>query len=168
MTSRTGAVPGVVFDLDNTLVDSECLSADRTARNWRRCRQRLVETRVFHSVYDVLGHLARHGVPIAVVTNSPSNYAEALMQHHGIECSVRVCYHDTPKRKPNPEPIFAAMYQAGMARDGTIGVGDTVGDQQAYASAGILSVGAGWSPYLDGTAEWDTVLNDPRQLLGLL
>jgi len=157
---------GVVFDLDETLVDTSPLSGLREERNWRGAVQRLHLTHVYPNIRETLQYLREHAIPWAVVTTSVSYYARSVLDHHGIDCHELIAYHDV-EPKPSPAPICLAIERLGVACANSLGVGDSEYDLKAYRAAGIQALGAGWTSDLwDG--EWDSVLHDPGDLVDLL
>lgn len=157
-----------MFDLDDTLVDTHALLDARNGRRWHECRERLVETVVFPGVAELLARLVDDSVYVAIVTNSVSNYAEAVLKHHRLPYNTLVAYHDTRRHKPEPEPVRVAMIRAGTAARSWLGVGDREQDRIAYSRARIPAVGAGWSPYLETENDWTHVASTPTGILSML
>lgn len=157
---------GIIFDLDDTLVDTECLRVYRDRRAWREAIRCVDETSAFPGVADLLSALRMRGVPWAIVTSSVSAYAEAVIAYHGLGPCPLIAFHDAPP-KPNPQCITSALKLVGLPPEEAIGVGDQEVDLRSYRSAGVRPVGAGWSPRLmcDG---WITVVATPVELLSLL
>jgi phosphoglycolate phosphatase len=157
--SRTG----VIFDLDDTLVDTHAVRNLRARRAWREAVAALSHTTVFPGVREVLDALHVRGIPWAVVTTSVSYYATAVLSHHALGSPPLTAYHDASP-KPNPGCVLHALKRIQVAPGDAIAVGDHLNDHRAYEAAGVLSLGAGWSPQLQ-PAEWAAVLTDPAQLL---
>ena len=55
-----------------------------------------------------------------------------------------VCYHDTSRHKPDPDPILRGLELLGIQPQHAISVGDDPIDTVAAKSAGVFSVGALW------------------------
>ncbi len=161
----------LIVDLDDTLIDSQSLLATRKAKNWKECVRRCGEVAPFPGILDLITRLKAEGVLIGVVTNSVSYYASHMLAHCGIVVDTLVAWHDTSQHKPRPEPVVEAISRLGnknpAARDCIVGLGDAGHDHAAYKAAGLLGVGAGWSPVLDRTAGWDRVASVPGELLAL-
>lgn len=156
---------GVVFDLDDTLVDTALLRALREARRWKEAVARLHETRLFDGIDELMRELGVRELPWAIVTTSVSYYANKVITHHGLEGGVCVAYHDAAP-KPSPAPIALALKRMSLRREEVVGVGDAETDLRAYQAAGVRAVGAGWSPVLH-SGSWDTVATKPIDLLAL-
>lgn len=154
---------GIIFDLDDTLVDSALLRHLREARLWKEAVARVGETRLFDGVQETLQQLSDTGLPWVIVTTSVSFYANTLLDCHGIAGLTCIAFHDA-KPKPSPEPVELALERMKLTAADVIGVGDAETDLRAYHGAGITAVGAGWSPVMqDG--HWDAIANSPTDLL---
>ena len=153
-----------ILDLDGTLIDTSAIQELRDAREWRACVSNAHRTRLYAGVIELVHSLSNAGIAIAVCTSSVSFYAHALLEHHGINPSVTVCYHDTKRHKPHPDPVLLAMKQLGVAASRAIGVGDRTEDAEAYRTAGVQCVGAGWNPVLERSAHWDAVASSAVEL----
>ncbi len=159
-------IKAVIFDLDDTLVDTSLLRPFRDQRLWAKAVEQIGTTKLFPGIYELLSSLDEHSIPYAVVTTSISNYAWAVLKHHAIRCKELVAYHDAPK-KPSPKPVMLAMNRLGVAASGIIGIGDNAHDQAAYSAAGVLSVGAAWSPAYQ-PCSWDCVAQTPHEVIAML
>jgi HAD superfamily hydrolase (TIGR01549 family) len=158
----------VIFDLDDTLIDTSALRAARAARppEWKAIIKRLDETRLFPGVRELLKGLQARRIPIAIVTTSVSYYADAALRHHGINYHARVAYHDaTPK--PAPDSILLALKKLNVSARETIGVGDAEKDRLAYQAAGVLAIGAAWSPIFQ-IGPWGGIAQAPAEVLSFL
>jgi phosphoglycolate phosphatase-like HAD superfamily hydrolase len=161
------ATSGVVFDLDDTLVDTQSIRSLREERKWALARSSVSKTLIFPGIAEIISLCEHRDLPVAVVTNSPSVYALAVLEHHGLTPTATVCYHDTKRHKPHPDPILHALEISGIDAEGAIGVGDSLIDHLSYQSAGLVSVGAGWSPCFDDSAEWNHVCDRTDELPGI-
>lgn len=158
--------PALIVDLDNTLIDSEPLAALRRARKWPACRANAHMTSCFPDIQDVIAQVRTSGIPVGVVTRSPSQYAAHLLNHHGIGYDELVAYHDVSRQKPHPESVELCLARLDARASSSLGVGDDPGDAQAYRAADLLAWGAGWSPHLKDDGTWDLIAEDPRMILG--
>jgi N-acetyl-D-muramate 6-phosphate phosphatase len=154
----------IIFDLDNTIVDTECLSRLRKTKKWKECVRILHKTELFDGIIDILDKIKHEGILIGIVTNSVSFYAEAVLKYYNINYDTLVAYHDCPTGKPNPGPINLCLRRLRVMASETIGIGDSFIDATAYRAANIKALGAGWSPYLDRSAPWDKILSSPDDI----
>lgn len=159
----------LVADLDDTLVDSRALELLRRARKWKECVARLREATAFPQMSETLRRLRRRGASIAIVTNSVSYYAEAVLRHFDLEYDALIAWHDTKLHKPNSEPVVAGLRRLRAdANCALAGIGDSLDDCTAYSGAGLHTLGAGWSPTLAREASWDLIARQPAELASLL
>lgn len=157
---------GILFDLDDTLVDTSALRELRTKRLWKDAVRRLDETEMFAGVADMLGTCSNGGIPWAVITTSVSHYAGRVLTHHALVPTTLVAYHDA-RPKPHPAGVLLALQRLGLGPKDVVGVGDSETDLLAYRAAGVVAIGAGWSPAL-AKCEWDELMKKPGDLLATL
>lgn len=169
-------IDALIFDLDETLLDTSSLRAARDAGSWGEVGRRLDEVQA----YAVLGSAAEvleiprraiaAGLRVGILTQSPRHYAEALLERFHIPYEALITGSDGYPAKPDPEGLREVMRRLGMSADRCAYVGDLDTDAAAAARAGALSVGVCWS----GSAppswrRWwpDIAVGDPDLLLRL-
>lgn len=135
---------GVIFDLDQTLVDSAIAKSDRDARNWEKVYSLVPKIGPYAGVVELLDVLAKNEVPTAIVTTSPRPYCSRVMTQCKFKFASVVCYHDTMRRKPHPDPILKALELMRVDAKNTVSIGDDVKDIQAGKAAGVITVAAAW------------------------
>jgi 2-phosphoglycolate phosphatase len=130
-----------------------------------------VHSRLFDGVAEVLAAIERDGASWGIVTNKPAGLARQLVRALGLEprCGVLVGGDTLPVRKPDPQPLWLACDELGVAPGSALYVGDDARDVQAARAAGMRSVAAAWG-YRDAAErieDWgaDAVLQAPRELL---
>jgi hypothetical protein len=130
----------------------------------------LVKPFAFREVaaHELPGRLRAEGHRVGIVTSSPRWYAETLMKQFSITADVLIAYHDTRAKKPDPEPIAAALNALSALATDAYHVGDAVIDHEASYHAGVTSIGAGWGvkdfAVLSSSAP-DLLLMKPSSLL---
>ena len=134
----------IIFDLDQTLVDSQSLLELRRARRWQAVYNRIPELKPFDGIPELLADLCHAGVPMCIVTSSPSLYCGRIIQQCKLPIPTTVCYHDTSLRKPHPAPILEALRRLNVPPEAAAAVGDDANDTIAARSAGVLSIGVSW------------------------
>lgn len=134
----------IIFDLDMTLIDSSPVEHLRRSRSWGAVYREIPKLTPYPGIISLLNSIFSLGIPIAIVTNSPSSYCHRVLQHFGWEVDSTICYHDVRQRKPSPEPMLLAIKQMGVGANETISVGDRANDILSSQRAGIDSVGAFW------------------------
>lgn len=137
-------IRGIVFDFDQTLVDSSPVEALRRAKNWSRIYSNLNLIRVYDGIHELLANLKQAGIKLAIVTSGPASYCTKVMRHHRIAIDVLVGYHDTIRKKPAPDPIEEAVRRLKLGVDEVASIGDDPKDIQASKAAGVLSIAATW------------------------
>jgi HAD superfamily hydrolase (TIGR01549 family) len=167
----------VIFDLDETLLDSSALLSDRDARRWGRVFERLDEVLPFvvakgeTDVAELPRLAAERGLKVGLLTHSPREYARELLSAHGISVEVMVTGSDGYAPKPDPAGLRAVMAELGVEPADTLYLGDSVGDFGAAASAGTVAAGVAWAEATP--AAWrhgwpDFAIAAPRRLLQLI
>lgn len=74
----------IAVDLDLTLVDTRRLEGYRNARDWHTAIAHIPETRAYYNVQYFLQQASDLNIPVVVVSNSPSKYVHAVLDHHRI------------------------------------------------------------------------------------
>jgi HAD superfamily hydrolase (TIGR01549 family) len=91
----------------------------------------------------ILDELDTRGIPTAVITNTPSTIARPLLESLGLIPNALVAADNVVNPKPAPDMIFRACEVLDLEPWDVMIVGDSVSDQQAAATAGVLFVGFG-------------------------
>lgn len=109
-------MPAVVFDLDETLLDTSMLRADREHGRWRQLATRLDEARPYAHMESSLQaaslpvRATTMGFQIGILTHSPRWYAERLLDEFGIRCDALVTgsrpFRPNPTRPTIASPLF--------------------------------------------------------------
>lgn len=147
---------GVIFDLDQTLIDSSIAYEARKNGDWSMVYDLIPHMRPYEKVVGLVKTLVNQGIEVAIVTSSPLSYCQRVLGYLGITDVITVCYHETIKHKPDPEPILLAVrkmeYQEGKI---IIAIGDDDNDTLAANRAGVISVQGFWgNPYGYSKAEY--------------
>lgn len=139
-----GTVRAVVFDLDQTLIDSSAAEALRKAREWSKVYPMIPRLPMYKGIAEILAWLVEAGVPIGIATSSPEPYCKKVVAHHGWNIAATSCYHCTPQRKPHPAPIQNVAERLGVEPAHLVSIGDDPRDIQASLAAGSVAVAACW------------------------
>jgi HAD superfamily hydrolase (TIGR01509 family) len=134
----------IIFDFDQTLVDTSPVEALRAARRWRDVMARASDLKVYDGIGELLDVLHQRGQTLAIVTKSPDMVPKAFIRAHKWPIDIVVGYHHVKKRKPDPEGLLLAMTQAGAEPGTTLHVGDQPEDTEASRAAGVVPLGAAW------------------------
>ena len=135
---------------------------------------RMMRTRVFEGVAELVAALCAHGLQWGVVTNKSVRFTEPLTRAMPLFATARavVSGDTTPYAKPHPEPLFEAARQLGVPPERCIYVGDDERDMAAGRAAGMRTVAAAYG-YMGADADltlWeaDAAIQSPLELLQLL
>jgi len=134
----------IIFDFDQTLVDTSPVEALRAARRWKDVMAQAPKLRVYDGVTELLAALHAEGQKLAIVTKSPDMVPKAFIKQHKWPIDIVVGYHQVKKRKPDPEGLLLAMKQGGASADETFHVGDQPEDTEASRGAGVVAIGSAW------------------------
>lgn len=102
--------------------------------------------KVFPGIEAMMEQLAEAGRKIGCVTSRNRLEFEKdpelrpLLRHFGVE----ICFEDTTRHKPDPDPILEYFRRSGAATAETIYVGDTIHDCECAHGAGIPFLLADW------------------------
>lgn len=139
-------------------------------------QQIAVDTVLFEGMAALLDSLEQRHIAWGIVTNKPRYLSERLLIALGLQqrCAVLVCPEDVQHAKPDPEPMFLAANQLGIAADQIIYVGDHPRDIDAGRAAQMPTILAAYGYLPPERAhdlnDWqaDHVVADVAELQALL
>lgn len=161
-------IKGVIFDLDQTLVNSSALEEYRSKRDWQYTYNNLHLTNLFDGIQEMLNYVTENNVKIAIVTNSPGTYAERLLKHHSIKYDTLIHYYSVNKKKPHSEPMIKAISELGLNSSEVISLGDHDNDIIASNSSGVSSVLCTWGTDGNYNCAPNNVIESPLQFVDIL
>jgi phosphoglycolate phosphatase/pyrophosphatase PpaX len=162
---------GVIFDLDQTLVDTSTLAQLRDARQWSAIYPLIKNLAITDAINRTIEYLNQKQVKIIVVTTSPSTYCSRIIQHCGWKIDGQICYHDVSKRKPDPEAFAKAIKDYDLDVSKTVSIGDRDIDIKASNAINLPSIACTWgSPdtSLLLAANPTHIANTPEELLQII
>lgn len=161
----------IIFDLDLTLVDTTPLEQARADRNWQLAYSKIGECHLYDGMQEILDVIAKHKIPTAIVSTSPSTYVKNVVEYFHIPANHIIGYHDAKPHKPAPQPILLALQKLGCSADQAISFGDRVIDIQASNAAQVESVACFWGtkerPQLIASGYRHAIIH-PREILTLI
>lgn len=130
-------------------------------------------SQLFPEVKETLETIAKHNMPMAIVTNKPTPFVAPLLEKLGIDSyfSLVLGGDDVVKTKPHPAPLYLTMGQFGLRKEELLFVGDSRNDIIAAHNAGCPSVGLTYGyNYGESIAitEPDYVLSHFSELLSVI
>jgi len=134
----------IIFDLDQTLVDSRHIEHLRRSRQWSIVYQKISTISAYDGINKVLSVTRENGIKLAIVSSSPSSYVQRVVRHFGWSFDFTVCYHDTTQHKPHPAPFIEAANCLRVVAGDCWAVGDEPKDIIAAKAAGMYAVAALW------------------------
>ena len=158
---------GIIFDLDQTLIDSSISLEYRGSKSnprsdWKKVFSLIGDFKEFGNIIKGVNRLKELGIKVAIVTSSPSGYCTKVLKHWNINYDYIVAYHDVSNRKPHKEPTEKAIKLMGLNPKEVIAVGDDFKDIQSYNSAGCISVAAAWG--IDNEGSLRLKENKPNEI----
>lgn len=168
-------IEAVIFDLDQTLIDSSSAAEFRDRRDWDTAKRMVPQLPVYAGISNIFAMLHTLKIPVGIATSSPAPYCNTVITHHRWTIKATSCYHCTEKRKPHPDPILNVAMRMGVNPINAVSIGDDPRDIVASIAAGSLAVAARWgcAPGVDPASEdphhiCDTVPDLDRLLRSLL
>lgn len=140
---------GIIFDLDQTLVDSSIAYKARKNRNWSEVYSLINQFNSYEGIDEIIKLLKKNNIPMCVVTSSPESYCKKVLSKFGWSFMEKVCYHDTHKHKPNPEPILKGIEKLNCNKKDILSVGDDYNDIKAANASGVVSILSTWGRNCD-------------------
>ena len=134
----------IIFDFDQTLVDTSSVEPLRATRNWKAVMAKAPQLPVYEGITALLNELHALGHTLAIVTKSPDMVPKAFIKSHNWPIDLVVGYHQVKNKKPHPEGLLLAMSKAGTAPESTYHVGDQPQDTEASRGAGVMALGSAW------------------------
>ena len=96
----------LIFDLDQALINSKEAEYYRGNRQWSEVYKMIPLLKPFDGMNELIKEIMANDIPFEVVTSSPSSYCKRVLNHWGWRPNSIVCFHDTNRRKPHPDPYL--------------------------------------------------------------
>jgi phosphoglycolate phosphatase-like HAD superfamily hydrolase/predicted amidophosphoribosyltransferase len=135
----------VLFDLDQTLVDSSALEEYRRLQLWDYVLGGIGQITLYPGIPELIHSCRALGLKTAIVTSSPRNVCDAIVNQFGLQTDATVAAGDAKFPKPSREPITAALQKLAVHRSQALVVGDRCLDIAAGRHAEVAwTLGATW------------------------
>lgn len=110
-----------------------------------RRQQGLIDEPLYEGIHEVLTGLAEAGWLLAVATGKSDRGLNACLERHGLTgLFVSLQTADRHPSKPHTAMLEAALFEAGVARDAAVMIGDTTFDILMARDAGVRALGVAW------------------------
>jgi HAD superfamily hydrolase (TIGR01549 family) len=134
---------GVIFDLDETLVNTSPAKKELEEENFKEAEQLIDRFTLYNGMPELLNFLREKNIKMAVVSTSPRAYCEQVLQRLHIDCGCIVGKGETAE-KPSPAPMEKALEVLGLTSDDVVSMGDRGKDIVSSNVAGVRSIGCLW------------------------
>lgn len=161
----------LIFDLDQTLVDSSLAETHRKNRNWSTVYELIPSFRLYDGMRVVLDTLQYNHIEICIITTSPGKYAKMVLKHFNIPYKHLIDYFSVANRKPHPESFIKAIKLMECDCNAMYSFGDRAIDIEASIAAGVKSVACTWGSNeieLLSSSNPTLIINHPSEILVLL
>lgn len=152
----------VIFDLDQTLIDSSKIKKWRDQLKWEECFKHLNLTQLMPNVRTFLKNVVNK--KIGIVTNSSYQYAERLLDYHHIPYSILVAYQTNGNNKPYPDQLLLCAKELEVNPCNCLYIGDDKIDIVAAKIAGFHAVGFA----INNNKTMDLIPNMPEVIISNL
>ena len=130
----------------------------------------LDNTRLYPGVQEALDALKAAAVQLAILTNKPVRFSQAIVEGLGLGGHFARVYggNSFQEKKPHPVGIHTLMEELAVGAENVIMVGDSAVDVQTARNAGVMACGVafGFQPETFAEHPPDLLVDDMRQLAG--
>jgi phosphoglycolate phosphatase len=132
-------------------------------------REHMLENTVLYpGVREALDRLRGAAIAMAVLTNKPVRFSQAIVDGLGLTAHFRRVYggNSFEQKKPHPVGIETLMAECGAACDQTVMVGDSAVDVQTARNANVMACGVTWGFQPETFAAYppDFLVDRPEEL----
>jgi len=126
-------------------------------------------TTLYPGVREALDRLREAGVKLAVLTNKPVRFSQAIIDGLGVGGHFQRVYggNSFEQKKPHPVGVEALLTECGVARERALMVGDSAVDIRTARNAKILACGVtyGFQPETLADEPPDLLVDHPGELV---
>jgi HAD superfamily hydrolase (TIGR01509 family) len=144
---------GIIFDLDQTLVDTSIALVLRKQKNWQLVYSLIPQFKFYDGIPEVFEFIRKSRLRTCIVTTGQRKYAQNVVSHFNIPCEFIIDYSSTARIKPFPDPMLKALEKFMLNKKEVISFGDRAIDIESSNLAGIYSVACMW-----GTSERELLI----------
>ncbi len=137
-------ISAIIFDLDQTLVDTKSIEFLRNSRKWKDIYPLIHTLLPYNGINDLLHDLQQNEYKVGLVTSTPRTYCDRILSHFNWNFDATICYHDTIRHKPYPEPYLKILKFLNTPIINAVAIGDDPKDIISANNAGLCSIAALW------------------------
>ncbi|WP_052344332.1 HAD hydrolase-like protein [Bacillus ndiopicus] len=126
----------VIFDLDNTLIQTDSLETIRFKSFFTSSDERFIigNSRELISS-EILAKLKNNGIKIGIVTRAKKAYAEKILSLYNYDYDVLITRYSCFRTKPFPDPFISCAYKLGVDPTDVLTIGNEQVDLDASHAA---------------------------------
>ena len=136
-------VTSLIFDLDNTLVDTSLALSARSRRAWQEVYSLIPRFSLYEGMDELCEFIRSNHFKTCIVSTSPKRYVEKVVRYFDLPFQNIIGYHDA-RIKPAPDAMYLALRMMDSLASETISFGDKYDDMIASNRAGIPSAACLW------------------------
>lgn len=170
MSRRFTPKKHIILDLDETLVNTKFLQpylSNTAGRRFLQSNIHDIQSNIYSKRVNILLHQLAKDNKLTIYTNSPVNYAKAVMRKHNLPDVLVV----GNAKKPNKELLERIISDSGIRKSRTYLIGDSARDILNAHQAEIVPIGVSWgySTFEQlAEAEAREIITDSEDFLNLL
>ncbi len=134
----------IIFDLDQTVVDTSPIEGLRDKGNWKVVYSQLKKCSAYEGASTLFKMLRNSDIKIAIATNSPSKYANKLLSEFNLKADFLVGYHDVAHHKPAPDCVNKILSHFDLSPNEVLYVGNSDLDQKCAESSKVQFLAVQW------------------------
>lgn len=132
-------IKAVIFDLDNTLLQTDHLESYREKKLAIKDVNLIKQEHIMIEP-NILSELQQEGIKVGIVTRSPRNYAKSLLSAYDYSYDCLIASKDTLRSKPSPDPMLKCAKKLKVDPKNIVNIGNEDADLQAGNNAGMMSL----------------------------
>jgi phosphoglycolate phosphatase-like HAD superfamily hydrolase len=135
----------ILFDLDDTLVNSSHLRCFRDCGDWSEVKRQIESVKPYDGIIQMLNQIRSRDVRVGIVTNSPRWYSERILSNCRIPYDALVAAEDAKLAKPDSDATWSCMRALEVIQPvDVVAVGDRCIDIRSARSMRVKTIGALW------------------------
>jgi len=163
-------IKGIIFDLDNTLIERSISDPYRKKRNWKKVFELIPQFTLYEGLPDVFEYISQNNIQITIVSFASHKLVEQITKQFNIPYSFILSGRDI-KKKPSPDGMIKAMKEMKCNSNNIISFGDSLVDYQAAKAANIKHITCLWGSSEKKILEengCENFISNPSEIIDIL